>query len=156
MTPLPELNYGSDIYQANPEAMEVDNNPVQGGIMFIEEEPEADAVLHPYSLYILRHPNATRDLSIQPGHAIAPIPLFWPFKTKADYLQAKLFLKTNATDSDMTEQLQLNQMIQSGQDKMGTLKDAKDFHDTLGRAVIFPEDKVCMFICRIMQVGLTS
>jgi hypothetical protein len=126
-----------------PEAMEVDNNPLLAGVIFIDEEPARDAVLHPYSLYILRHPNATRDLSIKPAHTIAPIPLFWPFKTKADYLQAKIFLKNNATDSQMTEQLQLNQMIQSGQDKMQTLKDAKDFHETLEKAVIFPEDKVC-------------
>jgi len=114
---------------------------MEAGIVFIERELAPGTVIGPHSVHILRHPYAAKDLAFKPLHRIEPLPVYWPFKTRLDYLQSRYFIKMNHTDPEINGQLSLVHQMQRG---LVTLKNAKDVHQTFAKAVILPEDKVCI------------
>jgi hypothetical protein len=54
-----------------------------------------------------------------------------PFRTRADFEQAELFLHHNCTNSMINDQLQLNQQVSPG---VQTLKNAYEMHKILSEA----------------------
>ena len=96
------------------------------GEVWVEYHPAS--VRHPE---ILRPEQAAPIASISPPHDMG-VPPWHPFRTRADFEQAELFLRYDCTDSYINGQLKL---IHSGS-PLGhsiTLKSAKEMHTTLAQ-----------------------
>lgn len=58
-----------------------------------------------------------------------------PFKTRADFEQAEIFIRHNCTNTMINDQLQLNQGVsQAGEPNVQTMKNAREMHNILAKA----------------------
>ena len=96
-------------------------------------------VYHPFAE---RHPEIVDTAELTRSRASSIPPLsdpseepYTPFKTRADFEQAEIFIHHNCTDTMINNQLHLNQTVSgaSGQD-IYTLKNAHEMHKILAQA----------------------
>jgi len=58
-----------------------------------------------------------------------------PFKTRADFEQAEIFIRHNCTNTMINDQLRLNQRVSNtGEPGVQTMKNAREMHNILARA----------------------
>lgn len=71
-------------------------------------------------------------------HTTSKLPLYFPFQTHTDFLQAEIFCKNNCSDGHINAQLKLLHTTGAYTGSLAlqrlTLKDAADYHSTLSQA----------------------
>ncbi|KAG9125007.1 hypothetical protein FRC07_009351 [Ceratobasidium sp. 392] len=88
--------------------------------------------LHEGDLWIKRHPASGRPSGLSTSEAVLKnkssrrLPPWFPFRTLDDFIQAKIFSDFGATDGHINRQL--------AHSSRSTLKNAKEYHDTLAIA----------------------
>ena len=85
-------------------------------------------------LYVPTPQNQPRSQRPKPSN----LPLYFPFQTYTDFLQAEIFCNNNCSDGHINEQLKLlhstSAYVGSPATQRLTLKDASDYHATLSKA----------------------
>lgn len=114
------------------------------GIGMVPEYQGLDT-LHPGQTLIVYHPFAqhspevvdtaklmmTREPDLPPPSEEP----YAPFKTRADFEQAKIFIRHNCTNTMINDQLRLNQMAsEDGESGIQTMKNAREMHKILAEA----------------------
>jgi len=70
-----------------------------------------------------------------------------PFRTRADFEQAKIFVHHNCTDTMIDDQLRLNQKApQAGEPSAQTMKNAREMHKILAEAGEYQDTSAVSFL----------
>ncbi|KAG8820415.1 hypothetical protein FRC19_008882 [Serendipita sp. 401] len=107
-------------------------------VIMSKEEPPG--ILPRNQRYIQQHPFTTESPRLLETRSQPSIPVFAPFCTLEDFLQAEIFDRSEASIDVINTQLKLVQQIQ-GETSRITLKSAVDLRETLDRAIMFDEDR---------------
>lgn len=132
----------------NVELMEMDiDPPVEPEsppvTQFVTPVPTPIPQLGPYDLHIEKHPysNANPEtISTSPPINYADN-IYWPFKTREDFLQTEVLLDGKASMKQIDRQLAISQQLQGNQGRL-TLKTAQELRNTLNRGTIFEDGQV--------------
>ena len=96
-------------------------------------------VYHPFAG---RHPEIVKTVELMqlqesniPPSPESPVEPYAPFKTRADFEQAEIFVRHNCTDTMINDQLRLNQQVSEASEQgVYTMKNAHEMHKTLAQA----------------------
>lgn len=119
------------------------------------EPPEN--VLNPGEVHVQKHPFTNTPPIVIPRIArprATLLPPYWPFKTKQEYKQAALFIKTGASISTINEQLEILHDIPGGHPTIG-YRNAEELHKRLDLPSQFDESKVIAVYLFIYFTSLT-
>jgi hypothetical protein len=118
-------------------------------------EPPED-ILNPGDVHVQKHPFANTPPTVSPRVAKPPatLPPYWPFKTKQEYKQAALFVKTGSSISTINEQLEILHDVPGGHPTI-SYKNAEELHKRLDLPSQFDESQVMPVLITSMSTWLT-